>query len=378
MTGRPRGRGLRRIVATSLALAVLASIAPSPGMAQDAPRPAVVVAPAEISDLRPAARFTGRLVAIQKVDIRARVSGVLERIGFEEGAVVQEGDLLYQIEADAYEAVQRQIEGSIAAAEAERALAEIERQRKARLVERKTVAQSELDVALANVGKAEGEITRLRGQLARARLDVEYARVTAPFSGIAGLSRYDTGAFVGPDSGALTTLTRLDPITVEFPVPTATFLSYRQSGGAQDISDAAAVSMRLPNATRYPLPGRIDYVDTQVSRGTDTMILRAVFENPDALLPDGALVTVSLEGTTPRPVINVPQRAVQRDQVGAFVLVVGGNDEVELRRVEVSQTIDGRSVITEGLDEGEIVITDGINKVRPGIRVDAATGTKGG
>jgi len=354
-----------------LILGLMAGAAP-PASAQERPAPAVVAAPAEVSDLRPAFRFTGRLVADRKVEIRARVPGFLEAIRFEEGARVDAGDPLYEVEAAPYEAVVEQVEGEIDAAEADLALAEIERERKRQLVERGTAAQSELDVAAANVGRVEGRLKRLRGELARARLDVAYCRIEAPFDGVVGLTRADVGALVGPETGSLATLTRLDPMTAEFPITSAAYLRHRAARDGAPRDAAADVSLILADGRAYERPGRLDFLDAAVSPGTDTLIARAVFENPDGLLLDGALVTVELVERSPRPVLNVPQQAVQRDQAGAFVMVVDAESRVELRRVEVGETIEGRSVIRSGLAEGEVVVTEGINKIRPGIRVDAA------
>lgn len=343
-----------------------------PAAAQQAPRPAVTVAPAEISDLRPTISFSGRLVASQKVEIRARVPGYLRAIHFEEGARVDAGALLFEVEADPYAAAVLQVEGAIGAAEADLELARLERKRKAELVERGSVSQSELDVAEANVGRAEGQLKRLEGELERARLDVAYTRISAPFAGKAGLTRADVGALVGPDTGPLTMLTRLDPMTVEFPVPTAVYLNYRAARDEAAVDAAADISLTLADGRPYPLLGRLDFVDAEVAEGTDTLLLRAVFENPDGLLLDGALVTVQVVERRPQMVLNVPLQAVQRDQAGAFVMVVDAAGKVELRRVQVASVIAGRSVIRAGLSEGENVITEGVNKVRPGIEVDAA------
>lgn len=364
------------LVAGVLATALVSGV-PLDAAAQQAPTPAVIVAPAEIMDLRDAVAFSGRLVAEQKVEIAARVPGFLEAVSFTEGDEVEEGAELYLIEAAPYQAVVQQTEGAIEAVKAELRLAEIERTRKETLVARGTIAQSELDIALANVGKVEGELARLRAELNRAELDVQYTRVIAPFAGKVGLSEYDLGALVGPESGALTTLTRLDPIAVEFPVPSATYISFRQRSAKGETVGAADVSLTLANGTRYSELGDIDFIDAQVAAGTDTVIVRAIFDNPDAILLDGALVEVELISSDPQLVLSVPQQSVQRDQVGEFVLVVDEQDVVEQRRVLVERTTKGRSVIVDGLQEGEIVIVEGVNKVRPGIKVDAALASDG-
>jgi len=325
-----------------------------------------------MQDLRPSATFNGRLRAIQKVDIRPRVSGFLEEIGFQEGAEAKAGDVLYRIEDGAYQAAVEEIQGAIASAEANLRLAEIEVDRQRQLVERNAVAQSELDVAQADLGKAEGEVKRLEGQLARADLELSYTRITAPFDGTTGLTAADVGAFVEPATGALTTLTRLDPMTVEFPVATRELLRHRRASDRGEAGEEAVVEIELPDGSIYPLRGTIDFVDAEVAAGTDTVTVRAVFDNPDGDLLDGALVRVRLEEDRPEPVLAVPQRAVQRDQVGPFVMVVDDEGVVDLRRIEVARTAGGFSVVRDGLTEGELVVTEGINKVRPGIEVDAA------
>lgn len=370
----------RRVLGMVLAatLWTFTGLRPDVVAGQERPLPAVVVAPAEMTDLRPRFVFSGRLVAAQRVDIRARVTGFLEEILFEEGAVVEEGTLLYRVEDDAYAATVDEISGSISAAEAEVQLAQIERDRKQTLVERDTVAQSELDIAVANLGKAEGELKRLRGTLDRAKLDLGYTEITAPFTGQIGLTTVDPGAFIGPDTGVLTTLTRLDPMTVEFPVVAADLLRLRMEAGEQESSAGEAiVELALPTGQIYSEPGVINFIDARASRSTDTVIARAVFPNSDGLLLDGALVGVEVQRSEERLVLNIPQRAVQRDQTGPFVMVVDADSKVELRRLTIGETIKGRTEVIEGLSDGEQIITEGLNKVRPGIAVDAAVANGG-
>ncbi|MFH5774350.1 efflux RND transporter periplasmic adaptor subunit [Paracoccus broussonetiae] len=352
-------------------LCVLATaLLPCSALAQTAP--AVIVAPAEMTEVHENASFSGRVEATQKIDVRARVSGFLEKIDFREGARVAEGAQLYTIQDDDYRAALTEIEGQIAAAEAQRKLAELERDRKAELVRRKTAAQNELDVAEAKLGEAEGELQRLQGSLERQKLQLSYTQISAPFQGIVGLTTVDVGALVGPDSGALTTLTRLDPIEVTFPVATALVLTYQERLARGEMSKEATARLNLPNGTVYPLAGDVDYISANVAQGTDTVLLRAHFDNPDGILLDGALVGVTLEAREGESTLTVPQQAIQRDQSGPFVMLVNAESKVERRQIKTGSAHQGRMVVTDGLAEGDLVITEGINKVRPGVTVDAA------
>ncbi len=160
----------------------------------------------------------------------------------------------------------------------------------------------------------------------------ENTKIVAPFDGIIGLSAADVGALVGPDSGSLATLTRLDPIYVNFPVATSLFLSYRQRALKGEAPPGGNVGITLPNGTIYPLKGAINFVSSDVAQGTDTILVRAEFANRDKLLLDGTLVSVTLEQLDRQDVLAIPQEAIQRDQQGAFVMVVDADSKVELRR----------------------------------------------
>jgi membrane fusion protein (multidrug efflux system) len=359
-----------RAFAFAAALAFASGAGPGPLAAQTAPVPAVVAAPAEMTALARGIEFTGRVVATQRVALRARVAGFLEAREFEEGAAVAAGDVLFRVERGPYEARVAEIEGRIASAEAELNLARIERDRRAVLVERGSVAQSQLDVANAELGRTEGRLMELEGALQSARLELGYTEIRAPFDGITGLSSWDVGAFVGPESGELVTLVRQDPMTVEFPIPSAWAFRIRSRTGGDP--SAATVRLRLPDDEIYEETGRIDFVDVTVNPGTDSIVLRATFANPDEVLIDGALVGVLLSESAPEPELTVPQQAVQRDLEGAFVLVVDEASLAQRRRVVVSRYAEGRAVIESGLEEGEVVIVQGVNKARPGRPVDAA------
>lgn len=357
---------------SSWLLAVSLIAAAPAGAQQGMPPPAVSVAPAAMTPVTDSATFTGRAVAIQKVDLRARVSGFLEARNFTEGAVVEAGTTLFRIEDGQYLAALQEAEAAITAAEAARKLAQIERDRNFTLVQRQASPQSVLDIAEANLSKAEAQVAQLQAQRDRAALDFSYTEIKAPFVGRTGLASADVGALVGPDSGPLVTLVRTDPMTVEFPVPEREVLEFQAQVASGAASKIGAVTVTLADGRTFPHPGDIDFSDVQVAQGTDTVLIRAVFPNPDALLQDGALVRVTLSSSQPKEELTAPQQAVGQDMQGAFVLTVGQDGTVEQRRVRAGRTVDGRTVIESGLSAGEQVIVEGMNKARPGQKVDAA------
>jgi membrane fusion protein (multidrug efflux system) len=366
---------MRKALIGAAVMAVVVSIS-GPIFAQQA-APRVVVAEAELAQVAEAVTFNGRVVAVQKVDLRARIGGFVEEMGFTEGRLVAEGDVLFRLEDDSYTFALAQAEAQVDAAQAAAELARLERDRQQELVSRNAAAEAVLQRAEADFQAKDADVRRLQAMRDQAALNLSYATITAPFDGRVGRAAVDVGALVGPETGALLTLVRVDPMTVEFAVPERVLLAYeaqaREAGGPQ----TGAITLVRSDGSTYPQAGSFDFADVEVNQATDTVMIRAEFPNPEGSLTDGALVSVTLTADPGEPQLTVPQIAVQRDLTGAFVLVVDDAGVVEQRRVEVARQAQGVAVIASGLEPGEMVVTEGINKVRPGITVDAALAGQG-
>jgi len=363
----------RRFMLALAGLCAAPGLAPVPAAAQQGlPVPAVTVAPAAVVDLARSVTLTGRLEADRRVEIMARVTGLLEEVGFAPGDIVSEGALLFRIEPGPYAAAVQEAQGAVVSARAERDLAMLERDRQRELVARQASPQALLDQAEAALGQAEGNLARLEGSLARARLDLGYTEIVAPFTGRIGVSQVDAGALVGPESGALAVLTDLDPIHAETSLTTAAYRRFAQAVASGDATTVSAATLILADGATYAVPGSLDFIASAIDAGTDSVPLRVRFDNPDNELLDRELVRVVLTEGSARPVLTVPQQGVQRDVAGAFVLLVDAEGTVERRPVDVARIDRGLAVIAEGLAPGDRVIVEGVNKVRPGIAVDAA------
>jgi membrane fusion protein (multidrug efflux system) len=327
-----------------------------------------------VEDIRQTFRFTGRIEAVSRVDLRARVDGFLEKRLFTEGADVKEGELLFQIEQGLYRAAVDEAKAGIATAEASLKLADVEFTRQSELVQKSVGAQARLDEATAKQGEARGQLLAQKAALERAQLNLSYTEIHAPIAGRIGKANVSVGNFVGPASGALATIVSQDPIYVTFPVTQREILAYRKEGGKP--SDVA-VFLQLADGSRYAQAGKLNFMDVTVNQGTDTVQVRAVFPNPDRILVDGQLVAVVAESGQAESALVVPAQALQLDQAGAFVLVVDNENKVQVRRVEIGQPRGANMVLSKGLNAGDRVITEGIQRVRPG-QVVAPTEAKAG
>ena len=338
-----------------------------------APPPSVVAVRAETKPVEEHAEFVGRVVAENKVELRARVQGFLKERKFTEGQQVAAGDELFLIEPDQYQAVVQQRQADVAKAEADAENADAQYARGRELLKTKAIAKSKVDELKAAALVAEASIAQAKAALHAAELDLGYTKVIAPVGGRIGLAKYTVGNLVGPSSGPLATIVSADPIYVEFPVTQRRLLESRRAvqakgGDARDV----VVLVSLPDGTRYDQQGRINFVDVTTDSSTDTVTLRAELPNPDGILVDGQYAGVTVQAGEPESAIVIPQSALQVDQQGVFVLIVDADKKAQIRRIVTGAGEGSGVVVKSGLKEGELVITLGVQKVRPGQVVNAA------
>ena len=335
-----------------------------------APPPAVAVITTELADVTPSFGFNGRVVAQDKVELRARVTGFLDKREFEEGADVQAGNLLFVIERDQYQAVVDQRQAELASAEANKANTGAQLKRGEELVKNGNIPKSEVDIRRANDQMAAAAIQEAQAALEQAQINLGYTDIQAPIAGRISRASVSIGNLVSPESGVLATIVSQDPIYITFPVSQRQLLDYRRAQGGAGA--APVVRVTLPDDTVYQHSGKIDFLGVTVDQSTDTVTVRAELPNPERVLVDGQFVGVQVEAGKPERKIAIPQAALQVDQAGPYVMVVDGQDKVEARRVKLGAAEGAQAVIEDGLKEGERVIVDGVQKVRPGMVVAAA------
>jgi membrane fusion protein (multidrug efflux system) len=338
-----------------------------------APPPAVGVQPAQMKGVTPSYAFVGRIKAVDTVQLRARVEGFLEKVLFTEGQHVKTGDLLYQIEKTQYQAAVDQANANLAAAEAQELNAQLQYNRSSELVKTQAVSQATVDQNRATLDSAKASILQNKAALSVAQENLGYTDIASPIDGRIGLTTYTQGNLVNPASGVLATIVSDDPIYVEFPVSMRQIADIsaahkQDTGGPINIK----VLIKLANRQEYGHPGVWNYIGNQVDQQTDTLLVRATLPNPERQLVDGAFVTVEVKEAEEQPRLVIPRAALQLDQAGVYVLVVNKDHKVEIKRVTTGEAVNTEIAIASGLEAGDQVIVDGIQKVRPG-QVVAAT-----
>jgi RND family efflux transporter MFP subunit len=344
------------------------------------PPPEVSVSQPVLEPVQEALEFTGRTSAVETVEVRARVTGYITRVAFEAGALVNAGDLLFEIDPREYEAAVLRADGEVARLRAQLARAESEVARNQVLRPSGAASARELERAIAERGAAEGDLKAKLAQLELAKLDVEFTRVTAPIAGRASKPEITAGnlVVVGASGGPLlTTIVSLDPIYVDFDGDERALIRIRKAAVARDgaaepeniRATETPVLVALADEEGFPYRGTIDFVDNRVDPSTGTIRVRAVLPNPGRLLTPGLFVRVRVPIGEPRPGVLVTDRAIGTDQDRKYVLVVNDKNVVEYRQVKLGGIHDGLRAVTEGLAPGEWVIVNGIQRVRPGVTV---------
>jgi len=349
-------------------------------------RPAPAPPPPKVKVVQPVAReitewdeFTARLDAVDSVEVRPRVSGYLQSIHFQDGAIVKKGDLLFLIDPRPYEAALHHAEADAELAKSRLALARKNFARAADLLKSHAISQEESDIRESNVRQAEASVEEAQAAVDAARLDVEFTRVSAPIGGRVGRKLVTEGNLinggVGTQGTLLTTIVSLDPIYAYFEADEGSLLKYNrlarlgQRPSSRDYKNPVHVA--LADEEGFPHPGVMDFVDNQVDRGTGTIVGRALLPNSDLSLLPGLFARLRLPGSGQYQAILVPDEAIGSDQSQKFVFLVDGESKAQYRTVKIGPLIDGLRVVREGVGPEDRVIVAGLQRVRPGVKVDA-------
>lgn len=362
------------VLSAALALALTGCEPATPTSAQrEMPPPSVIAVAATTQSIEEEARFVGRVVAVDRVDLRARVEGFLKERRFQEGQAVAVGDVLYVIEPDQYQSVVEQREADLEKAKADSLNADAQLARGLELLKQKNVAQSDVDKLQAAAVGAKAGIAQAQAALNAARLDLSYTKILAPISGRIGLSSLSVGSLVSPSSSdALATIVSSDPIYVQFPITQRDLLDARRRIASKGGDPSKVVlQVRLPDGKLYEHSGHLDFVDVTTDRTTDSVTLRAELPNPEGILIDGQYVGVVLQSGEPEAAILISQSALQVDQQGFYVLIVDAESKAQIRRVKTGPAKGAEIAVTQGLSAGDLVIVEGIQSVIPGQPVKA-------
>ena len=364
-----------------LMLALVLLAAPAARAQMPSGPPSVGVVRAQQTAITETSEFVGRVQAINRVALTARVTAFIDQRLFTEGTEVNQGDLLYRLERAPFEAAVQQQEASVADTSARLSNANIQLTRAQSLLNTPAGQRSNVDDAVANQRSLAAQVLSAQAQLKAAQINLGYTEIRAPVAGKISRTSITVGNVVSPSSGPLASIVSQDPMYVLFPVASRTLTELQKRYADKGGTKAVVIKLRLPDGSMYQQSGKIDYVEPTVSSTTDTILVRAEIANPprrqaqagqavERPLVDGAFVTVLVEGIQPVMALGIPRKAVLSDQQGDYVYVVGADNKVAQRRVQLGQSTPTTAVIAGGLKEGEMVVADGIQRVRPGIQVN--------
>jgi RND family efflux transporter MFP subunit len=374
---------LTRVIATSVgwvaacALLLVGGCGKSGGSAQSAPPPPQVsVAQVLEKRVKDWDEFTGRLQAVESVEIRPRVSGYIDKVAFTEGSQVKRGDLLFVIDPRPYQAEYDRAAADVKRYKTALELARIELARVQRLKDSGAVSEEELDERKSTLAQGEANVAGSEAALEAASLNLNFTRVASPIAGRVSRAEVTRGNLVtgGSNGGTLlTSVVSMDPIYLYFDGDEQAYLRYAQmarSGERPSSRDAQnPVQVGLANEEGFPHAGTVDFVDNQLNPQTGTIRARAVLQNKDGQFTPGLFARVQLLGSGEYSAILIEDRAVNTDQSQKYVLLLGANNQIEYRKVKLGRVIDGLRIVREGLKAGDVIVVNGAQRVHPGVTV---------
>ncbi|QIL83462.1 efflux RND transporter periplasmic adaptor subunit [Diaphorobacter sp. HDW4A] len=342
-----------------------------------APAPAVPVSVAEVlqKDVSLWDEFSGRLEAVQRVDVRPRVAGALQSVHFKEGALVKAGDLLFTVDPAPFSVEVDRAQAQVVAARARTSYAQSEAERAARLWDERAIAQKELDERINAQREADANLQAAQAALQTAKLNLGYTQVRASVAGKVGRIDVTVGNLVSAGAGApvLTTLVSVNPMYASFDadeqIVTNALQGLASGKSARALIESIPVQMGVGTSGATPYTGHLQLIDNQVDAKSGTVRVRAVFDNVDGALMAGQFARIRMGQPRSQQALLINERAVGTDQSKKYVLVVGEGDKVEYREVQLGAPVDGLRMVTDGLKAGERIVVNGLQRVRPGVVV---------
>jgi multidrug efflux system membrane fusion protein len=361
------------IVAVAIAALLALSACEKPQAAQESaapPPPKISVAEVLQHPINEWDEVTGRLEAPQSVVIRSRVSGYIDQVAFEEGALVRKGDLLFQIDPRPFAAEVKRLQAQLERAQAQAKRAQSEAKRGEQLRAGKVIGIEEADARQSTADEARAAVIATQAQLESAQLNLEFTEIRAPIDGRMSRAELTEGNLVRADDSRLTSIVSTDEVYAYFDIDESVYLKYAALTKSGEVGEAAPVYLGLSNEEGHPHEGRMDFLDNQVNPSTGTIRGRAVFDNRDGTFTPGLYARLKLIGSAGYVASLVDDAAIGTDLGKKFVLVLDKDNKVAYRSVEIGPKQNGLRVVRQGLNQGDLVVVNGLQRVRPGMAID--------